>query len=192
MNTPAHAVLNLALLERGRDSSVGLWVVGGAVAPDIPNASFFAYHRYVQGLDAATIYAHLYPLPQWQAVLAPAHSIWLVFVVLAVARWRNHAGGIALGLSIAAHLMGDLLTHGADAHPHLYPLSELRFRSPVSYWDAAAGARWFVPLELVAVVIASFRAWRGGVQWWRRALLVGSCVWLAGSYAAGWAFWGTA
>ncbi|MEM6989256.1 MAG: hypothetical protein AAF721_02125 [Myxococcota bacterium] len=191
MNTPAHAVLNLALLERGARADVGVWVIVGAVLPDVPNGLFFAYHRFALGLDPTFIYEHLYPSATWQAVLAPWHSVWLVLALLALARWRRSAAAVGLALSMGLHLLADLVTHTGDAHPHLYPVSDLRFVSPISYWDAAAGARWFVPLELLGVMAASAVAWRRGNQWWRRLLLAASCVWLLVAYLAGWSFWGT-
>ncbi len=191
MNTPAHAVLNLLVLERGARADMGPWIVLGAVMPDIPNGLFFAYHRFALGLDSAAIYADIYAQPQWQAVLAPWHSVLLVGLFAALAFWRRRPRLVAFSVSMLAHLVADVLTHASDAHPHLYPLSELRITSPVSYWDAAAGARWFVPAELVAVLASSVVAWRRGAQWWRRVLLVGSCAWLALAYVAGWAFWGT-
>lgn len=191
MNTPAHAVLNLAMLEHGQRRGLAAWVLAGAIGPDLPNALFLAYHRVVLGMGTQAIYAEVYPLPQWQAVLAPSHSVWLAALVLSLALWRRHAGWTAAGLSFTAHLVFDLLTHGADAHPHLWPLSDLRWVSPVSYWDAAHGARWFVPLELVSVAASAALVWRRGQQRWRRAFLSASCGWLVLAYVMGWAFWGT-
>ena len=192
MNTPAHAVLNLAMLEHGGRQGLAAWVLAGAIGPDIPNAVFLAYHRIGLGLSTETIYRNVYPMAQWQAVLAPSHSVWIAGLILVLALWRKHPGWTALGLSFSAHLVFDLLTHAADAHPHLWPLSNVRWLSPVSYWDAARAARWFVPLELAAVLAASAIVWCRGKQLWRRGLLIASCSWLLLAYATGWAFWGTA
>jgi len=198
MNTPAHAVLNLALLERGASRWLGGWVVLGAIGPDLPNALFFAGHR-LAGMSTKTIYAEVYGQPMWQAFLAPSHSFLVVALIVLLARWRRHAGATALALSMAVHLVADLLTHGTDAHPHLWPLSEARFVSPISYWDVAAGARWFVPAELAAVVVAAVVAAKRAPSpdasasrpWWRLPLVIGSCAWLIAAYAMGWAFWGS-
>lgn len=192
MNTPAHAVLNLALLERTDRPGLAGWVLAGAIGPDLPNALFLAYHRLFTGLSTVEIYRDVYGLPEWQAVLAPSHSVLLLALVFVVARWRRHAGWTALAASMAVHLLLDLLTHGTDAHPHFWPLTEARFSSPVSYWDVSAGARWFVPLELATVAVAAWISWRRGAQLWRRGLLIASCAWLVLAYATGWAFWGTA
>ena len=183
-------MLNLYALERGRFGALGVWAVAGAVLPDVPNGLFFAYHRIVAGMDSAAIYAELYPQAQWQTVLAPWHSVWLVVVIALLARWRRHDGLLVLAASVGLHLVADLLTHGVDAHPHLWPLP-WRFTSPVSYWDRAHFAAVFVPLELVAVVASSWAIWRRGDSIWRRLLLVGASGWLVLAYGLGWVFWGT-
>lgn len=183
-------MLNLYALERGRFATLGVWAVVGAVLPDLPNGLFFAFHRAVLGMDSAAIYGQLYPTPLWQAVLAPWHSVWLVLGIVALARWRRHDGLLVLAASIGLHLVADLLTHGVDAHPHLWPL-QWRFDSPVSYWDRSHFAAVFVPIELVAVLMSSWAIWRRGDSIWRRLLLIGASAWLAVAYALGWAFWGT-
>lgn len=191
MNTPAHAVLELFVLERGRWRDLGPWIVAGAVVPDVPNLAFFAYEHFVQGLDAAAIYPAVYDEPRWQLVLAPWHSVFLPLLLLGVAGWRRHAGLAALAGGLLLHLVADLLTHGVDAHPHLWPVSDVRWHSPVSYWDRAHHAGVYVPIEAVATVLAGVAVWRRDRAAWRRILVIGCSAWLVVAWAAGWAFWGS-
>ena len=191
MNTPAHAVLNLFALERGDRGRLGAWIVAGAVAPDVPGGLFYAYQHFVLGRESEVIYPAVYRLAEWQLVLAPSHSVLVVALVLLAARWRRHDGWSAFGWSALLHLAADALTHVGDAHPHLWPLTDWRMQSLVSYWDRSHYAAMFVPLELAAVLIASGLAWRRSEHRWRHVLLVACCSWLAIAYAFGWSFWGS-
>lgn len=191
MNTPAHAVLNLFALERGERAKLGAWIVAGAVAPDVPGGLFYAYQHFVLGRESEAIYPAVYGLPQWQLVLAPSHSVLVVALVILAARWRGHEGWSAFGWSAMLHLVADAVTHVADAHPHLWPLTDWRLHSPVSYWDRSHHAALFVPLELVAVVAASVAGWRRSERRWRHVLLAGCTLWLVVAYTLGWSFWGS-
>ena len=53
---------------------------------------------------------------------------------------------------MALHAAADLLVHADDAHRHLWPLSDWRFASPVSYWDPRHHGAWFAPVECVAAL----------------------------------------
>ena len=82
---------------------------------------------------------------------------------------RNSA--IAMfALGAIVHLAGDFPVHAADAHPHLWPLSDWRFHSPVSYWDSNYHGDVFGIVEMllgVALAVVVFRRFRA---LWVRAL----------------------
>ena len=60
-----------------------------------------------------------------------------------------------LGASMVLHHLADLPLHHDDAHQHFWPLSSVRFISPVSYWDVDHLGRLGATIELVLVLIAS-------------------------------------
>jgi hypothetical protein len=51
------------------------------------------------------------------------------------------------------HILGDFALHHHDAHRHLFPFSDWRFRSPISYWDPRYFGQIVGPLEAIAVVL---------------------------------------
>lgn len=158
MNTPAHAVLNLVLLDRDGDPRRMLPIVLGAVAPDLPMVGFYAYER-LRGMSEAWIWQAGYHDPRWQALFDAVHSFPLILAALAVAvlvGWPRLALGLA---SMALHAAADFLVHHDDAHRHFFPLADWRFVSPVSYWDPRHFGHLMVPLEAIGVI--------------------GGCLWLA-------------
>ena len=184
MNTPAHALVNLALLER---EGTAPWVVAGAVLPDVPNMVFFAYHRVALGQSSEEMYA--LQAHGWQLALAPFHAMPLMLLLLAVGIVRKSAATMALALSMLLHAFCDLLTHHSDAHRHLWPLSDARWASPVSYWERAHHALVYVPCELGVTLLASWFVWRRAPERWRLLLAVAANAWLLVAYVTGLAFW---
>jgi len=186
MNTPAHAMVNFALLERDENAR---WVLAGAVLPDLPNVVFFAYHRVLLGQSAEEMYSRAFHTNAWQLVMAPFHAMPLVLLLMAMGAVRKSGAIIALALSMLLHDFADLLTHHSDAHRHLWPLSDWRWASPVSYWERAHHAAVYVPCELGVTIVASWIVWRRAPERWRLLLSVAANGWLLAAYATGLAFW---
>ena len=96
----------------------------------------------LKGTDETKIWRDVYFSPFWQDVVAWGNSIPLYLVLLSMA-WiliskGNRTAGKLLAVfagSCLAHMALDFPVHVEDAHRHLFPLSNFRFRSPVSYWD---------------------------------------------------------
>jgi hypothetical protein len=59
--------------------------------------------------------------------------------------------GRALARGWAGHLAVDLLTHHSDAWPMLWPVTDRRWASPVSYWENDRHARGLRVAELGAI-----------------------------------------
>ena len=66
--------------------------------------------------------------------------------------------------SMTLHCLADLALHREDAHGHLFPLSDWRFTSPVSYWDPAHYGLIFAACELVLVAVGSIWLLRPGTS----------------------------
>ncbi|MGH0028203.1 MAG: hypothetical protein ACQGVC_00305 [Myxococcota bacterium] len=160
MNTPAHLVVNLALLGGGSRRDAAGAIALGALLPDLPMFAFFAWETLVRATPQRAIWDERYFDPGWQAAFDLFNSIPLFGVGLAAALWRRSRVLAALCASVLLHCLLDLPFHREDGHRHLFPLSDWRFMSPVSYWDPAHGGALGAGLEGVFVVAAACVLWR--------------------------------
>ncbi len=198
MNTPTHAVLSVALLARGARRPVLAPAVVGAVLPDVPMYVLFAVATFVWRQPQAVTWGRTYFEPGWQHAVDALHSFPLLGAALAatfVPRLVHGAGGaggtgrarawcawarIALA-SALLHAGTDFLVHAEDAHHHLWPLSDWRFVSPVSYWDPRHHGLVFAPLECLSALALLPAVWQASS---RRAAR-GTVLLLAAAYVAG-------
>jgi hypothetical protein len=186
VNTPTHALLNLALLRRGDDARrrLALPVLAGAALPDLPILVLWAVATFVWRQPQAEIWARTYFEPAWQRPVDALHSLPLIALAAALLRAAPARAFLA---SMALHAVADLLTHHDDAHRHLWPLSGWRFASPVSYWDPAHFGAWFAPLECALALALLPGAWRAlRPRAARAALVVVGTAYVAGLAAGVW------
>lgn len=155
MNTPAHLILNAALIEQGRLRGTLPWVLLGAFAPDLLMFAFFGWHTGILQTPQAQIWEIEYFRPDWQLVFDASHSIPAAALGLLVAARARSAGGVAFFCSVLLHCGVDLALHHDDAHRHFLPLSDWRYASPVSYWDPRHLGWLGALLEVCAVVASS-------------------------------------
>ena len=168
MNTPAHLAVNLLLLTRKERPGLVLPAAAGSIAPDVPIIAFYGWARLWMQLPEAEIWRSAYYHPGWQTVIDLGHSLPLsaLAVLLTAAAGRTRAAVFfgAMGL----HAVGDLLLHHDDAHRHLFPISDWRFHSPVSYWDPAHHGTLFSGLEVLVVALSAWllaRRFPQGRRW---------------------------
>lgn len=184
MNTPAHLVANLLLLsDRERPGEVAPVTVG-ALLPDAPMFVFYAWERFVRQTPEMTIWREQYHDPGWQTFFDVFNSLPLIAVALLVAHFFAFRTGFLLVASMGLHALMDLPLHREDAHRHLWPLSDWRFESPVSYWHPSHYGQW-VSLAEIALVLG------GAVVLWHRhpqRRIRGLVATLAGLYALFWGF----
>ena len=125
-----------------RRSWVG-WFVLGAVVPDLPYVFLFAVAALRSGPSA------LADLELWDSLwrnplIGGLHSFvpWgaMLLATLVLRRIRGPAKifgpAIALVLGWGFHVMLDMLTHRSDGYPIVWPVSDYRFPTPISYWEA--------------------------------------------------------
>jgi hypothetical protein len=171
MNTPAHSILNLAILGR-RPSLLLTWpILLGSWAPD---AALFVFYGWAKltGIPEAQIWQELYYDPLWQDFFAIGNSIPLALLGLGLAAWRCRRGWMAFFASMLLHHFADLPLHHEDAHRHFWPLSDYRFISPVSYWDRDHFGIYGALFETGILIIASVALWQRVRSRWGRGLLI--------------------
>lgn len=192
MNTPAHLVLNAAVLGHGRWRPHWLPITVGAVLPDVPMVAFYIYQRLVLATPERVIWTVSYYQPHWQSVFDLFNSLPLIGLG-ALAAWRFGAHGwLGLFASMALHGLADLPLHNDDAHAHFYPVSSWRFESPVSYWDARHYGSIVAALETALVVVGTVvLVRRRSPPAWRKIGIATLLVY-AGFLAIAWLLWGSA
>ena len=166
MNTPAHVALNLAVVPNRRWAACGLAALLGALLPDALMFVFYVYQKFVVGMPESLIWQQAYYAPLWQAAFDVFNSFPLILLLGLAGYWRKSIFLEALALSMLLHCMLDFPLHNDDAHRHFYPLSDWRFESPVSYWDARFFGDIFMFVELAIVVVACIVVWRSDKQTW--------------------------
>jgi hypothetical protein len=164
----------------------------GAVLPDLPIVVLWAVATLVWRQPQQLTWSETYFRPAWQTAVDVPHALPVLAVAL-IATWlpvgrdtrtrapRSAAWWRALLASMMLHAVADLLTHHDDAHRHLWPLSDWRLASPVSYWDPHHFGLWFAPLECAAALALLPVAWRRLHRRAARAVLAA----LGLAYAAG-------
>lgn len=187
VNTPAHAIINLALLGR-RSAQHGRrfdgWILAGSVLPDAPMFGFYLWQRLVAGESESRIWGQLYFESSWQIFFDLFNSIPLAGLACVLA-WRlGYRAAAWLFASVVLHCAIDLPLHHDDAHRHFLPLSNWRFESPVSYWDPAHRGSIGALLEVIAVVMGSMVLFRRSAKRGWRVFLVGVALMYSAGYAA--------
>ena len=131
-----------------RDGRVAFAAGAGGLAPDVPSFLLVLWAAVVERRPLGEVFDQLYFSPAWQAIMAPSHSapLWLLMLAAGLLLRRPLLTGFAA--SGLLHQLFDFALHAQDAHRHLWPLSDWRFFSPVSYWDPAHYGAFVTPLEV--------------------------------------------
>jgi len=171
MNTPAHSILNLAILGRQQPPLLTWPILLGSWAPDIAMFVFYGWAK-LAGIPEVQIWRELYYTPVWQDVFAIGNSIPLVLLGLGFTIWQRRLNWIAFFASMLLHHLADLPLHHDDAHRHFWPLSDFRFISPVSYWDRNHLGTYGALIETGLLVIASAYLLRRTRSRWSQGLII--------------------
>ena len=109
-------------------------VVFGALLPDITMFVFYGYQK-IAGSTESEIWTTLYFLDHWQWFFDIFNSIPVYALLAVVCYAKGYRIGFLVSASALIHVLCDFPLHHDDAHRHFLPLTNWRFRSPVSYWD---------------------------------------------------------
>ena len=187
MNTPAHALINLALLARRPDAHPRTAaIVAGALLPDLVIVVFYAWHL-LRGTGEHEIWSTAYFEPHWQAAIDAFNSIPLIAAAMLIAWRARRPLLLALATSMLLHALGDLPLHHDDAHRHLFPFSDWRFASPLSYWDPAHHGDLASLAEAAGVLAAAAFLWTRHAPT-RAWVVAGLAIYLSGRLYA-WLVW---
>lgn len=176
MNTQTHVLLAAALLAKPGEPARNTAIIAGALVPDLAIYTLFVWSKFA-GIPERTVWSELYYQPPWSDAVTVGNAaplyIALLVIGLAASQWTRLASLLTY-FSIAAllHLATDFPVHVDDAHAHLWPLSEWRFRSAVSYWNPDHHGNWFALFEIAIGIVLSFVLWRRFHALWVRILLV--------------------
>lgn len=178
MRTYSHAVLT-ATLARRSGPGPALAASLGATLPDLPAAAGAAWlwTGRRRAITRSEFEGEVCGRKLFCAPDAALHSVPVAAAALALwpALRARGAGGprgprgprraaLAFLLGWAGHVAADVLTHGSDARPALWPFSERRFKSPVSYREPDRHGRPFAAAEHAAVALAAWHLARGGAS----------------------------
>lgn len=163
VRTYSHAALTWAVARRLADRSganVAAWGATGAVLPDLPAIAGAAWlGSWRRPLEQPGFRGEVCARRSFSGPDAALHSALPVGTLL-LALWtrgsrrqKAYRPLLALLAGWVGHVLVDALTHAEDARPILWPVSERRFRSPISYWDRSHHARAFTMFEHGALVL---------------------------------------
>ncbi|MEO1474900.1 MAG: cobalamin biosynthesis protein CobQ [Pseudomonadota bacterium] len=170
--TQTHLLIAATLFAKPGRTRRNASTIAGALAPDAAIFVLFAW-AVAAGIPQETLWRETYWTEPWQSLTAAGNSFPLYMAGLLAGfalvapddgrpRWQTLP--VLFCLAALTHLLGDFPLHNDDAHQHLWPLSDWRFYSPVSYWDRDHYAGVVAPLEtllglmLCVVLFRRFRA----------------------------------
>ena len=162
MRTYSHTLLTHTAAHRlATSNSAVIWAAVGATIPDLPaiiGATWlFARNRVIsrEAFDSDVCARTVFRAPD-----AALHSIPLLLLALSfLAATKTRGAPLAFVLGCAGHVATDALTHGTDARPLFWPLSNHRFQSPISYRERDRHALVVTAVEhaLILAALANHR-----------------------------------
>ncbi|MGI9385022.1 MAG: hypothetical protein ACR2PO_17865 [Methyloligellaceae bacterium] len=171
MNTPTHILVSAALFARPDDARRNVAALAGALLPDLSIYVMYGLAK-AGGVPEYEIWGTLHFTPFWQDWAAAANSVPIYAVLMVLALARNWAAAQVFCLSALAHIALDLPFHNDDAHRHFWPISDWRFRSPVSYWNPDHHGLWVSMVEVGLALLLVIVLWRRFRSFWVRVPLI--------------------
>ncbi len=148
MLTQTHALIAVALFAGNGPHARVASALAGALLPDADLWAMILTEAAL-GSSGCEIFHYRFFEPRWQALQSVMNSAPVWLAVLA-AGWHFERPLLRIAAAAALlHLGADFLLHHDDARAHFWPLSDWRFRSPVSYWDPAHYGRLAAAAELL-------------------------------------------
>lgn len=190
MNTQTHLLIAAAIFAKPDQPKRNTALIIGALLPDIAIFGLFGW-AMLAGIPQNELWGRIYFSEPMLTLTAIGNSAPLYGAIALLgwfwARARNSGSDgstlpalTVLGLAALTHLAGDLPVHVDDAHPHFWPLTDWRLRSPVSYWDNNHHGRAFGVFEgALGIALASILFVRFKALWLRGLLALCVLAYLA-------------
>ena len=176
MNSPTHSLLALALLSKEGHKKRNWAIFIGSVIPDIAIYIWAPYQKFVNGVSGEEMWGKLYFEPPMQNLIAYFNSvpIYAVLTAIGYAARVKLWGKLMMFFGIAAliHIATDLPVHNHDAYKHFWPISDWRFYSPISYYEADLHGRTVSLVETLLAFICMAVLWKRFPARWVKAVLV--------------------
>ena len=153
MNTPVHLIIGAAAFGKPGARIVTWAALAGSLLPDMSLFLMAGVSLFLLDIPAREVFGELYFSDAWQQVFAIDNSIVLWGIACGLAIWRKIPWLIALCSAVLLHLVADFLLHNSDARMQLWPLTDWKFFSPVSYWESARGGNIVGVVELIATAV---------------------------------------
>lgn len=187
MFTQTHVLIGLSLFGRPHDRPRNVMAIAGGIVPDAAIFVLYAIEKS-RGTPERVIWREVYYSPFWQDVVAWGNSIPLWLLLLAIgaviamkSRFKTLASLLLVFAgSCLAHMACDFPLHVDDAHRHLFPISNWRFHSLVSYWDPNHFGVQAIICEAILGVVLSVWMW---VRFQSIAARIGIAILLIGYLA---------
>lgn len=206
MNSQTHLLLAAALFAEPNRPKRNIAALAGAFVPDAAIYGLWVWSKF-NGIPENIVWGELYWQQPWQTYTAFGNSMPLYMLILLIGavaarqslsrqpeidlptvtisqRWQAFVGRqpivVIFALAALTHLAGDFPVHVADAHAHLWPLSDWRFFSPVSYWNPEFYGNWFSLFEIalgITLAVVLFRRFQA--KWVRGLMLLAMVAYIA-------------
>ena len=192
MMTQTHTLIAATLfVSSRRPRKHNFAILLGSFVPDAAVFGLFIWSKFV-GIPERQLWREIYFSEPMLTFTAIANSLPLYAFVLCVGyfllRYQTKSRDLfsrdqafdtmnkslicLFALAAITHLVGDFPVHASDAHPHLWPITDWRFHSPVSYWDKHHYGNVFSIFEVLLGICLSIILFRRFKINWVRLLTV--------------------
>ena len=166
MMTPTHLLIAGAALSRRGEKTNNLAIITGALVPDVSIYVLYGWARLVANIPSRTVWSQIYWQEPWQTLSAISNSIPLYLTLLFAGMAARLSWLTLFAAAALLHVAFDLPFHSGDAHQHFWPLSDLRYHSPLSYWDTAHHAQYVAIGEMALALGCMAVIWHRFNSWW--------------------------
>lgn len=130
-----------------------LAIIIGSFLPDVSTYLFFFVHTVLLGTTQSTMWNTLYFDSAWTPFITLSHSFLLWPALLLVAKIAKQKILFWVSAAALAHSGLDFLVHHDDAYRHLWPLTNWKFLSPVSYYDPNYFGTLFGLVDFAVIIL---------------------------------------
>ena len=157
MMSQTHLLIASGLFARPEKRLRNWSVLIGAFIPDAAIYGLVIWSK-IQQIPERKVWSEIYWQEPWQSYTAAGNSIPLyltllligVFLLRAIpAAFRFGVAATLVALAALTHIAGDFPVHVTDAHRHLWPVSDWKFVSAVSYWNPNHYGNIFFAFEIL-------------------------------------------